>query len=127
MKLYILLSLVYKYSFIAISTPFKNTKKKKKQKQVRPVLDSDPVLDRSIHGSRSGSCKTRTVDPGSDRDPAFQNGYGSGSTWTQSRSDPLPSVGARYTSMSLPDCFGPEIRSESIMYLRFIHSQGGKL
>ena len=35
MKLYILLSLVYKYSFIAISTPFKNLKKNAKTSKTR--------------------------------------------------------------------------------------------
>ena len=32
-----------------------------------------------------------------------------------------------YTSMSFSGCLRPKIRSKSIMYLRFIHNQGGKL
>ena len=35
--------------------------------------------------------------------------------------------GARYTSMLLPSYLGPEIRSKILMYLCFIHNQGGKL
>src|SRR6185312_9701742 len=35
--------------------------------------------------------------------------------------------GLRYTSISLPDCFGPWISTGVIMYFRFMHSQEGRL
>ena len=35
--------------------------------------------------------------------------------------------GAKYTSMSLPGCLGPEISRDNIMNLRFMHNQGGRL
>ena len=35
--------------------------------------------------------------------------------------------GFRYTSISLPGCFGPGISTGIIMNFRFIHNQGGRL
>ena len=35
--------------------------------------------------------------------------------------------GLRYTSMSLPGCFGPWMSTGIIMNLRFMHNQGGRL
>jgi hypothetical protein len=35
--------------------------------------------------------------------------------------------GFRYTSMSLPGCFRPWMRTDIIMNFRFMHNQGGRL
>src|SRR5680860_216039 len=35
--------------------------------------------------------------------------------------------GLRYTSMSLPGCFGPWISTGIIIYFCFMHNQGGRL
>jgi hypothetical protein len=35
--------------------------------------------------------------------------------------------GLRYTSMSLPGCFGPWMSTDIIINFRFMHNQGGRL
>ena len=93
-KLYILLSLVYKCSFITISTPFKNTIKKRKNKS-DPFWTRIRYWIRSIHGSGSGSCKIGPVDQGPNLDPVLENRSKFGS---RCRSDPLSFLDMRDVS-----------------------------
>ena len=63
---------------------------KKEKSKLDPFWTRIRYWIRSIRGSGSGSCKIGPADP--DSDPYQENGSGSESTWTRSRSDPLPSL-----------------------------------
>ena len=78
------------YAFILFFIKL-NPKKKAKNKS-NPFWTRIWYWIHSIHGSGYGYCKTRPADPGLGLDLglALENGSGFRSTWTRSRSDPLP-------------------------------------